>query len=167
MDLILGSELMLQLKDLTLDFQNKQITIPSVAPGRSNEKSNMCFSPGMNILTSAVIENSPLLIRIDTGDVSFGTLDYAFFKMNENLIKKTSKKERLRLAGLGGTTKTQCYQTPNLKLYLDDNSVRLPQMSVIADKKSRIKNNLGLKSLMLFRKVRFNLVDFVLSTQSK
>ena len=167
MDLILGSELMLQLRDLTLDFQNNQITVPSVAPGRSNEKPNMCFSSTMNLLTSATIENTPLLIRIDTGDVSFGTLDYAFFKMNESLIKETSKKETLKLAGMGGTTKTKCYNTPNLELYLGNNAVTLPRIAVIANKNSQIKNNLGLKALMLFGKVRFNLVDFVLSTEPR
>lgn len=165
MNMILGSELMLQLKDLTLDFQNYQITVPSNAPVRSNEKPNMCFSSTMNLLTSSVIENTPLLIRIDTGDVSFGTLDYAFFKMNENLIKKGSKKETIKLAGLGGITKSKCYQTPDLKLSLGNKSVTLPRIAVIADKKSHIKNNLGVKALMLFSKVRFNLVDFVLSTE--
>lgn len=165
MNMILGSELMLQLKDLTLDFQNNQITVPSNAPARSNEKPNMCFSSTMNLLTSSVIENTPLLIRIDTGDVSFGTLDYAFFRMNENLIKKGSKKETIKLAGLGGITKSKCYQTPDLKLSLGKDSVTLPRIAVIADKKSQIKNNLGVKALMLFSKVRFNLVDFVLSTE--
>ena len=167
MDMILGSELMLQLKDMTFDFQNNQITVPPVAPARSDEKPNICFSSTMNLLTSAVIENTPLLIRIDTGDVSFGTLDYAFFKKNENLMIRTSKKDTLRLAGLGGTTKTKCYKAPNLILHLNDNSVALPQIDVIADKNSQIKNNLGLKSLMLFGKVRFNLVDFVLSTEPR
>lgn len=165
MDLIIGSELMLQLKDLTLDFNKNQITVPIVAPVRSNGKSNMCFSSTMNLLSSAIIDKTPLLIRIDTGDVSFGTLNYAFFKMNEDLIKQTSKKETLKLAGLGGTTKAKSYQTPNLELYLGGNSVILPQISVIADKNSAIKNNLGLKALMLFGKVRFNLVDFVLTTE--
>ena len=167
MDLILGSELMLQLKYLTFDFQNNQITIPTVAPIRSKEKPNICFSSTMNLLSSIVIENTPLLIRIDTGDVSFGTLDYTFFKMNENSIKQTSKKETLRLAGLGGTTKTKCYHTPNLELYLGNNTVTLPRIAIIANKNSQIKNNLGLKALMLFGKVHFNLVDFVLSTESR
>ena len=167
MNLILGSELMLQLKDLTLDFQNNQIIVPSGAPVRSNEKPNMCFSSTMNLLTSATIENTLLLIRIDTGDVSFGTLDYAFYKRNENLIKQTSKKETLRLAGMGGTTKTKCYNTPNLKLNLGNNSVTLPRIAVIANKNSQIKNNFGLKALMLFGKVRFNLVDFLLSTEPR
>ena len=165
MDLILGSELMLQLKDLTLDFKNNQITVPSIARGRSNEKPNICFSSTMNLLTSAVIEDTPLLIRIDTGDVSFGTLDYTFFKKNENVIKQISKKETLKLAGVGGINKTKCYQTPNLELYMGDNTVILPQIAVIADKNSQIKNNLGIKALMLFSKVRFNLVDFLLSTE--
>ena len=87
--------------------------------------------------------------------------------MNEKIIKKTSKKETLRLAGMGGTTKTICYKTPNLELYMGGNTVLLPQISVIADKNTPIKNTLGLKTLMLFGKVRFNLVDFFLSTETR
>ena len=43
--IVVGSELMLQLKDLTIDFVNNEITVPSVAPERSQTSANMCFHP--------------------------------------------------------------------------------------------------------------------------
>lgn len=44
-NIVVGSELMLQLKDLTIDFVNNKITVPSVAPKRSQASPNMCFHP--------------------------------------------------------------------------------------------------------------------------
>lgn len=164
MNLIVGSELMLQLKDLTLDFQNNQITVPTTAPEHGSDKPNMCFSSTMNLLAAAEIDDTPLLMRIDTGDASFGILDYAFFKKHEKLIKKSSKEDTVRIAGIGGVNKTKSYKTANLQLILSGKEVTVPLMDVIADKKSKLKNNLGLKSLMLFNKVRFNMIDFVIST---
>lgn len=49
-NIVVGSELMLQLKDLTIDFVNHKITIPSVAPKRSQVFPNMCFSSSMNFI---------------------------------------------------------------------------------------------------------------------
>lgn len=165
MDLIVGSELMLQLKDLTIDFQDNQIIVPVISPSRSNKKPNMCFSSGMNLLSHVIVDNDSFLMRIDTGDVSYGTLNYDFYKIHKKFVRSCSKKDKIRIASIGGVTKENCYQTPNLELTLGGNNVIVPSMQVISNKKSQIKNNLGLKSLMLFDKVRFNLVDFILSTE--
>ncbi|WP_279167630.1 retropepsin-like aspartic protease, partial [Muribaculum intestinale] len=59
--IILGSELMLQLKDLTVDFTNKEITVPSVAPERSDASPNMSFSDGMNLSVAGRVLNNPIL----------------------------------------------------------------------------------------------------------
>jgi hypothetical protein len=45
LSIVVGSELMLQLQDLTIDFVNHKITVPSVAPKRSQVSPNMCFRP--------------------------------------------------------------------------------------------------------------------------
>lgn len=166
MNLIIGSELMIQLKDLTFDFQDNQITVPINPPTRSNDKPNLCFSPTMNLLSQIVVDNNSFLARIDTGDVSYGTLNYDFYKNHKKFVKSRSKKDTIRIAGIGGVTKAQCYKTPDLELTLGGHNVIVPFMQVITNKKSQIKNNLGLRSLMLFKKVRFNMVDFVLSTES-
>lgn len=165
MNLIVGSELMLQLKDLTFDFQSNRITVPINSPTRNNEKPNMCFSSSMNLLAQVVVDNYSLLARIDTGDVSYGILNYDFYKNNEKFVKNYSKKDTIRIAGIGGLIKTKCYQTPNLELSLGGNLVIVPLMQIISNKKSQIRNNLGLRTLMLYKKVRFNMIDFVLSTE--
>lgn len=165
LNLIVGSELMLQLKDLTFDFQDNQITVPQIPNVRSNEKPNMCFSSSMNLLAQVVVDGQPLLMGIDSGDASYGTLNYDFFKAHEKSVKKRSKKDTIRIAGIGGVTKAKCYQTPDLELSLGGNEVAVPLMQVIAAKNSQIKNNLGLQTLMLFKKVRFNMIDFILSTE--
>lgn len=40
-NIVVGSDLMLQLKDLTIDFINRQITVPTVAPSRSDTQANI------------------------------------------------------------------------------------------------------------------------------
>lgn len=53
-----------------------------------------------------------------------------------------------------------------LKLTLGNNSVVIPNIIVLLqDSPNGYDCNLGLKTLMLFDKIRFNLVDFVLTTE--
>lgn len=54
-NIIVGSELMLRLKDLTIDFVKGHIAVPTVAPERSGARANMCFSSGMNLLTGGEV----------------------------------------------------------------------------------------------------------------
>lgn len=165
--IVIGSEVMLRLKDLTFDFGKGEITVPATAPARSNEKPNMCFSSGMNLLAKATVHGTPLTMCIDSGDASFGALGYKFFEQHEEYIKSHAEPDTIRMAGLGGVRVSQYYSTPDMKLTLGGTSVVVPQMSVIAeDKPLTYEYNLGLKTLMLFRKVRFNMVDFVLSTEN-
>ncbi len=77
-NIVVGSDLMLQLKDLTIDFVNRQITIPTVAPVRSNAIANMCFSPTMNLLTKGKILNTPMMMCLDSGDAAFGSASQHF-----------------------------------------------------------------------------------------
>lgn len=52
-ELVVGSELMLQLKDVTLDFSAKEIQVPLITSTPSNVRPNMSFSSDMNLLTAA------------------------------------------------------------------------------------------------------------------
>lgn len=162
-----GGELMLQLKDLTFDFWNNEITVPAIAPSRSGEKPNMCFSSGMNFLAKTVIQDTPVTMCIDTGDASYGYLGSQFFEQNEDYILHHSTKDTIRCAGIGGVNIRESYSTSDMKLTLGGNSVTVPVLDVIANDEgllSGYENNLGIKSLMLFSKVRFNMVDFILTT---
>jgi len=91
--IILGSELMLQLKDVTLDFTNKEITVPSTAPERSDVAPNICFGEGMTLNCCGRVLNNPIMMNIDTGDAAYGTLGVSFsFDANANTgIKQVCK----------------------------------------------------------------------------
>ena len=169
-NIVVGSELMLQLKDLTIDFANNKITVPTVAPKRSQVSPNMCFSSGMNLLSKGVVHGDKMLMNIDTGDASYGTLNCEFFENNKEYITSNCKLDTIRGAGIGGVHISKCYRMQNIELELGNSQLSVPEMTVLLKKNTgkgavlySYQCNLGLKTLMLFDKVRFNLVDFMLT----
>ncbi len=166
--IVVGSELMLQLKDLTIDFVNNKITVPSVAPERSQTSANMCFSSSMNLLSKGVVQGDKMLMNIDTGDASYGSLGKVFFENNKEYITNHCKLETIRNAGIGGVNVSECYRVPNLSIELGTDKITAPEIVVVLQDNMGgafgYECNLGLQSLMLFSKVRFNMVDFVLTT---
>ena len=167
-NIVVGSELMLQLKDLTIDFVNNEITVPSVAPKRSQTSANMCFSSSMNLLSKGVVQGNKMLMNIDTGDASYGSLGKVFFEKNKEYITTHCKLDTIRNAGIGGVNVSECYRVPNLSIELGNNEIKAAEIVVVLQDNMGgtfgYDCNLGLKSLMLFNKVRFNMVDFVLTT---
>ena len=172
-NLVVGCELMLQLKDLTFDFQRSEILVPSVAPLRNEEKPNMCFSSGMGLLAKTTVKGTSLTTLIDTGNPNYISLANTFLERNEAYVRTQGKKGSSRLAGLGGVKVDKYYRLSDMPLTLGGNSAVVPVVDVARTngRKSAsatdVNNNLGLSSLMLFGKVRFNLVDFVLTTEPK
>ena len=168
LELIVGSELMLQLKDVTFDFDAKEIQVPRVAATQADVRPNMCFSSGMNLLTTAEINKQPLLIKLDSGDASFGTLNKEFFDRNKEYLTTNCQSDTVRQGGVGGVWKVLCYKFPDANLALGGNSVTVPSIAVQTEQVNdyyMYDNNLGFRSMMLFRKLRFNLADMVLSTE--
>lgn len=167
--LIVGSELMLQLKDVTINFYDKQIQVPRVAGTPSNARPNICFSSGMNFLTTAEINKQPYLMVLDTGDANHGSLNKRFFEQNKEYLTAHCQSDTIRQGGVGGTWATLCYLLPDAKLTLGNNTVIIPSISVQTEEKDTGNNTcdgcIGLRSMMLFKKLRFNLVDMVLSSE--
>ena len=170
-NIVVGSELMLQLKDLTIDFVNQKITVPSVAPERSQVSPNMCFSSHMNLLSKVIVLGSSVLMNIDTGDASYGSLGCDFFEKNKEHITTNCKLDTIRTAGIGGIQMSECYRAPNISIGFGKEQVVVPEIIVKTRNRTNAiveyEGNLGLKSLMLFNKVRFNMVDFVLTKSEK
>lgn len=167
-ELVVGSELMLQLKDVTLDFAAKEIHVPHITPNPSDVRPNMCFSSGMNLLTCAEINQQPMLIKLDSGDASYGRLNKDFFEANKDYLTSHCKSDTVNQAGVGGVWSVLCYKLPDATLAIGGNSVKLPLIEVQTEQQGNYymeDNNLGLMSMIQFRKVRFNLVDMVFSTE--
>lgn len=166
-NIVIGSELMLQLKDLTLDFINRRIIIPSEAPAKSNVASNMCFSSGMNLLTKGTVSGAPIFMLLDSGDASFGSLSSKFYEENKEYVEKNGRPDTIRGAGFGGVSVMPCYHVPDIPVTIGGSAVTPADLIVKTQSdNSPIAHeaNIGLRTMMLFSKVRFNMVDFVVST---
>lgn len=129
-NLVVGGELMLQLKDLTIDFIKNEINVPSVAPNRSNVRPNMNFSQQMNLVTKGIIHNNPMWICIDTGDASFGSLNGDFFERNKEYVLANATPETVRTAGIGGVHISEAYNLPDVNITFGGNTVTVPQITV-------------------------------------
>lgn len=168
--IILGNELMLHLKNLTLDFTNNEITVPSVAPERSSATPNICFGNGMELNVAGSILGNPLLMNIDTGNAAYGSLGVSFFNTNKDFIIANAETDTIRLGGIGGVAESLCYRVHNMPVTMGGHTVAVPGLVVNTQQASTAMDfgcNIGLKTLMMFDKVRFNLVDFVLTTYPK
>lgn len=168
LEFVVGSELMLQLKDVALDFAAKEIQVPRIQAEPSDVRSNMCFSSGMNLLTAAEVNQQPMLIKLDSGDASYGRLNKAFFVANKDYLTSHCQSDTINQAGVGGVWSVLCYKLQDATLAIGGNSVNIPSIEVQTEQQAAgylDDNNLGVKSMMLFRKVRFNLVDMVFSTE--
>ncbi len=165
--IVLGSDLMLRLNDLTIDFAKRQITVPSIAPSRSGATANMYFSPQMNLITNGKIHNQRMQICIDTGDASFGSLNGDFFNDNKDYVLANAQPDTVRMAGIGGVRILECYRLPNVRVGIGGNEVVIPHITVNTELNplaSDYECNLGLKSLLRFGKIHFNMIDFTLTT---
>lgn len=167
LEFIVGSELMLQLKDVTLDFSAKEIQVPAVTAAPSNVRPNMCFSSQMNLVTQTQVNGQPQIMKLDSGDAGFGRLNKFFFDANKEYLTTNCESGTVRMAGVGGVWSVICYKLPDATLTLGGNSVTVPMFDVQTEQHGNYmeEDNLGVKSMMLFSKVRFNLTDMVLSTE--
>ncbi|MDE6022883.1 MAG: hypothetical protein K2G13_05205, partial [Muribaculaceae bacterium] len=135
-------------------------------PKKTETSPNLCFSSGMNLLAKGNINGTALLMNIDTGDSGYGSTGKNFYEKNKKFIKSKGTPATFRKAGIGGVVISKGYKVPDMSLELGGNTVVLPSLNVMKKTDSfGYECNLGLKSLMLFKTVRFNLVDFVLTTE--
>lgn len=164
--LVVGSELMLHLKDLTIDFSTREITVPAIAPEKSDVRPNMNFSPQMNLITKGIIHDNPMWICIDTGDASFGSLNGEFFEKNKEYVLANSTPETVRMAGIGGVHISDAYNLSDVSITLGGSTVSVPEITVKPGANPLAADyecNLGVKSLMRFGKIHFNMVDFTIT----
>lgn len=166
-ELIVGGELMLQLKDVTIDFSSKKIIIQKDVAEPTDDRPNMCFSSGMNFMTTAKINQQPSSFLLDSGNASYGWLNTDFFETNKEYITANCQSDTINQAGVGGVHSTICYKLPDAIITIGGNSVKIPSIAVHTEPQNNYipENNLGLKSMMLFRKIRFNLVDMIFSAE--
>ncbi len=167
-NIIVGSELMLQLRDLTIDFSSNQILISKETPRRTSSRSNICFSSGMNLLTKGSINGEPAVMCLDSGDAAFGSINSTYYMNHQEYVTSHGKPDTIRAAGVGGVTNLQCYKVPDMEITIGGNTVT-PEAIVVKtehDKTMDYEARIGLRTMMLYNKLRFNMTNFVLTTEN-
>ena len=170
--IIIGTPFMLQIKDFTIDFVNNEITIPAIAPERTSQKPNMFFGDGLTFSAKGKVLNEQMIMHIDTGNSDYADLGSQFYVNNKEFVETHGKLQSVGRAGAGGVHKSEAYLVSDIPVKLGGNTVVPAEILVAIEDLSDISAlhfdcNIGLKTLMMFGKVRFNLIDFVLTTQSR
>jgi len=122
----------------------------------------------MNLLTRGLIHNIPVYMCVDSGDASFGYLSSIFYERDKEYVESRGRLDTIRSAGIGGVVVMPCYYMPDLPVTIGDLTV-YPSEFVVKTQNDNTPMaydvNIGLRTLMLFSKVRFNMIDFVLTTE--
>lgn len=130
--IILGNDLMLQLKNITLDFETNNLIIPAppFIPVRTDARPNMCYADSRNLLCKCEIHDNPLLMLIDTGNTSYGTIGETFFENNKQYVLDNGIKDTVRQAGIGGVKYNEHYLLSNMKFSLGGHTLEIPKIDV-------------------------------------
>lgn len=92
----------------------------------------------------------------------------AYIHIDITFITTHCKLDTIRNAGIGGVNVSECYRVPNRPIELENNEIKAAEIVIVLQDNMGgtfgYECNLGLKSLMLFSKVHFNMVDLVLTT---
>ena len=170
-NIILGNDLIIQLKQVTIDFNTQNLIVPAKAPFipvKTDAKPNMCFSDGGTLLCKCQLHTTPLLAFIDTGNSDYGTLGETFFEANKQYVLENGIKDTVRQAGIGGVKYNERYLLSNMNFSLGGHAVEIPEIDVRTTQEEGVGSQyeawLGIRTLMLYSSVRFNFVDFVLTT---
>lgn len=167
LNIAVGNELLLHLNELTIDFVNNEITVPYEAPSRTDAKHNMFISLSQSLVTKANVLYDNIFLELSTTVADYGSLGWQFFWDNEEFVVAEGELTNTREAHVGFVIEGDVYSLPNVPMQLGGNTVAVPSFRVYFQDdtfSTTMENYLGLKSLMLYDKVRFNFVDMVLST---
>lgn len=104
-------------------------------------------SSDMNLLTAAETNQQPMLIKLDSGDSSYGRLNKAFFEANKDYLTSQCQSDTVNQAGVGGVWSVLCYKLQDATLTIGGNTVKLPSIQVQTEQQENHymdDNNLGL-----------------------
>ena len=92
-----------------------------------------------------------------------------FFENNKQFVLENGTKDTVIQGGIGGVRFNERYLLSNMKISLGGHTMEIPEIDVRIKQEEGVGSEseggvLGLRSLMLYSSVRFNFVDFVLTT---
>lgn len=107
-----------------------------------------------------------MMMCIDSGDASFGAVGAEFFDARREYVEQNGRKDSIRSAGVGGYRVEECYYVADMPVRFAGRTV-WPEEFVVKTQSDGTGEDydarIGLRTMMLMGRLRFNMVDFVVS----
>lgn len=163
LNMLLGIQVMQVLKDFTIDFTAREITVASHPTSHIGIMPNMCYSNSLQLIGN--FNNGDIQAIIDTGDAEYCSLYKKYYLRHEEEIMAHGTPDTERTGGAGGIRVTDGYNLSDFKLTLDGHTVILPEVYVSEENDQECDGIIGIDALCLFKRLHFNLNDMTLTVE--
>lgn len=115
---VIGLPVMLQMKEMQLDFVNGTLTIPATFTPNQLRYSNLMLKDNGGLRVEAYNEQKePLYFHLDTGSSST-MMNPRWYNNHKESIQSTGIKDSLRMGGVGGVVQQHSYLMKNLRFQI-------------------------------------------------
>lgn len=127
---VIGLPILLQMKEIRLDFAKQELTIPALPTSNRLGYSNLMRkdSEGLRI-EARDRQDNPVYFHFDTGS-SASMLSAKWFKHHKEFVLKTGQADSLRMGGVGGVIIERCYRLPEFQLQIGSGKVSMDSVKV-------------------------------------
>ncbi len=163
LNIILGLQVMQILKEFTIDFVAREITVASSPDPQSESVPNMYISDSLQLI--GFFNNGDIRAIVDTGAATYCTLGIVYYFRHEEEIKAHGIPDTERSGGAGGIRVTEGYNLIDFPLTLDGHTVILPEAYVSENVEHERDGLIGIDALCLFKRLHFNLTNKTLTVE--
>lgn len=163
LNMLLGIQVMQVLKEFTVDFTAREITVASSPASHPGIVPNMCYSNSLQLIGN--FNNGEIQAIIDTGDAEYCSLSKKYYLRHKEEIIAHGTPDTERTGGAGGIRVTEGYNLSDFHLTLDGHTVILPEVYVSEDYQQESDGIIGIDALCLFKRLHFNMNDMTLTVE--
>lgn len=166
---IIGIPLLNELQEVTLDFQNNELTVPVNLSTSPDFAPNLCVTDGNQLYVAAVFNNENMGLILDTGS-DWSRLGYDYYQKHKRDLESTALCDSTGVGGVGGVMKVKVYRLSDVCLQIGRNDSCTDSLDVvgqkIVDQASLInqKGVIGMNLIHNFAAVTINLKDMFITT---
>ncbi len=127
---VIGLPIMLRMKEVQLDFANREFIIPATPTPNPLHESNLLRTDGENLRLAATDKaGNPLCFHFDTG-CYYTTLLPKWYDSHKAEVENTGTPDSLRMAGVGGVSITRSYVLPQMEFRIGNGFIVLDSVNV-------------------------------------
>lgn len=162
LDIIMGVELMYAVKEVQINFTDKELFVPYTPSAiGEGEEPNLAGNGEGTFCTEADLDGTTASVVLDTG-AGFSVLGSRYFAMHKERIEVECEPDTVRQAGAGGVNIGKAYKLKNFTISIGGGSYTFPEIPVGTAEGGLESNkfaNIGMDYFRQFGKVVFNIKD--------